>query len=157
MVDGEEDQVADSGPPQAGQSDRVVRTAGHDHQAQVREERAKLDQAVLHLGALRQVHQDHGDRAIAHHPHESRPGGAPGQRVIRGEEPLEPPGEAPISALTRTPGRAVTNCSNGSASTVFTTICRHPMRSSPAPPLETAVIAAKPWLPSEVAKRIRYR
>lgn len=26
-----------------------------------------------------------------------------------------------------------------------------------APPLETAVIAAKPWLPSEVAKRIRYR
>lgn len=26
-----------------------------------------------------------------------------------------------------------------------------------APPLETAVIAAKPWLPVEVAKRIRYR
>jgi membrane protein required for colicin V production len=26
-----------------------------------------------------------------------------------------------------------------------------------APPLETAVIAAKPWLPSEVARRIRYR
>lgn len=26
-----------------------------------------------------------------------------------------------------------------------------------APPLETAVIAAKPWLPGEVAKRIRYR
>jgi membrane protein required for colicin V production len=26
-----------------------------------------------------------------------------------------------------------------------------------APPLETAVIAAKPWLPAEVAKRIRYR
>ena len=26
-----------------------------------------------------------------------------------------------------------------------------------APPLETAVVAAKPWLPSEVAKRIRYR
>jgi membrane protein required for colicin V production len=26
-----------------------------------------------------------------------------------------------------------------------------------APPLETAVIAAKPWLPPEVAKRIRYR
>ncbi len=26
-----------------------------------------------------------------------------------------------------------------------------------APPLETAVIAAKPWLPAEVAKRIRFR
>jgi membrane protein required for colicin V production len=26
-----------------------------------------------------------------------------------------------------------------------------------APPLETAVIAAKPWLPVDVAKRIRYR
>ena len=26
-----------------------------------------------------------------------------------------------------------------------------------APPLETAAIAAKPWLPAEVAKRIRYR
>ncbi|HEX8961366.1 MAG TPA: CvpA family protein [Rhodocyclaceae bacterium] len=26
-----------------------------------------------------------------------------------------------------------------------------------APPLETAVIAAKPWLPPDVAKRIRYR
>jgi membrane protein required for colicin V production len=26
-----------------------------------------------------------------------------------------------------------------------------------APPLETAVIAAKPWLPAEVAKRIHYR
>jgi membrane protein required for colicin V production len=26
-----------------------------------------------------------------------------------------------------------------------------------APPLETAVIAAKPWLPGEVAKRIHYR
>lgn len=26
-----------------------------------------------------------------------------------------------------------------------------------APPLETAVIAVKPWLPSELAKRIRYR
>ncbi len=26
-----------------------------------------------------------------------------------------------------------------------------------APPLETAVVAAKPWLPSDVAKRIRYR
>lgn len=26
-----------------------------------------------------------------------------------------------------------------------------------APPLETAIIAAKPWLPAEVAKRIRYR
>jgi membrane protein required for colicin V production len=26
-----------------------------------------------------------------------------------------------------------------------------------APPLETAVIAAKPWLPTEVGKRIRYR
>lgn len=26
-----------------------------------------------------------------------------------------------------------------------------------APPLETAVIAAKPWLPAELAKRIRYR
>ena len=26
-----------------------------------------------------------------------------------------------------------------------------------APPLETAVIAAKPWLPGDVAKRIRYR
>jgi membrane protein required for colicin V production len=26
-----------------------------------------------------------------------------------------------------------------------------------AHPLETAVIAAKPWLPAEVAKRIRYR
>lgn len=26
-----------------------------------------------------------------------------------------------------------------------------------APPLETAVIAVKPWLPPEVAKRIRYR
>jgi len=26
-----------------------------------------------------------------------------------------------------------------------------------APPLETAVIAVKPWLPAEVAKRIRYR
>lgn len=26
-----------------------------------------------------------------------------------------------------------------------------------APPLETAVLAAKPWLPAEVAKRIRYR
>jgi membrane protein required for colicin V production len=26
-----------------------------------------------------------------------------------------------------------------------------------APPLETAVIAAKPWLPAEVAKRVRYR
>lgn len=26
-----------------------------------------------------------------------------------------------------------------------------------APPLETAVLAAKPWLPPEVAKRIRYR
>ena len=26
-----------------------------------------------------------------------------------------------------------------------------------APPLETAVIAAKPWLPVEIAKRIRYR
>lgn len=26
-----------------------------------------------------------------------------------------------------------------------------------APPLETAVIAAKPWLPADVAKRIRYR
>ncbi len=26
-----------------------------------------------------------------------------------------------------------------------------------APPLETAVLAAKPWLPSAVAKRIRYR
>lgn len=26
-----------------------------------------------------------------------------------------------------------------------------------APPLETAVIAAKPWLPAEMAKRIRYR
>lgn len=26
-----------------------------------------------------------------------------------------------------------------------------------APPLETAVIAAKPWLPREIAKRIRYR
>lgn len=26
-----------------------------------------------------------------------------------------------------------------------------------APPLETAVIAAKPWLPAEVGKRIRYR
>lgn len=26
-----------------------------------------------------------------------------------------------------------------------------------SPPLETAVIAAKPWLPDEVAKRIRYR
>ena len=26
-----------------------------------------------------------------------------------------------------------------------------------APPLETAVIATKPWLPPEVAKRIRYR
>jgi membrane protein required for colicin V production len=26
-----------------------------------------------------------------------------------------------------------------------------------APPLETAVIAAKPWLPAEVAKRIQYR
>jgi membrane protein required for colicin V production len=29
--------------------------------------------------------------------------------------------------------------------------------SSLAPPLETAVIAAKPWLPREVAKRIHYR
>jgi membrane protein required for colicin V production len=29
--------------------------------------------------------------------------------------------------------------------------------SSLAPPLETAVIAAKPWLPPEIAKRIRYR
>jgi membrane protein required for colicin V production len=26
-----------------------------------------------------------------------------------------------------------------------------------APPLETAVIAAKPWLPQEFAKRIKYR
>lgn len=26
-----------------------------------------------------------------------------------------------------------------------------------APPLETAVVAAKPWLPAEMAKRIRYR
>lgn len=26
-----------------------------------------------------------------------------------------------------------------------------------SPPLETAVIAAKPWLPAELAKRIRYR
>lgn len=26
-----------------------------------------------------------------------------------------------------------------------------------APPLETAVVAAKPWLPSDVARRIRYR
>jgi len=26
-----------------------------------------------------------------------------------------------------------------------------------APPLETAVIAAKPWLPADVAKRIHYR
>lgn len=26
-----------------------------------------------------------------------------------------------------------------------------------APPLETAVVAAKPWLPAEVANRIRYR
>ena len=26
-----------------------------------------------------------------------------------------------------------------------------------APPLETAVLAAKPWLPAAVAKRIRYR
>jgi membrane protein required for colicin V production len=26
-----------------------------------------------------------------------------------------------------------------------------------APPLETAVIAAKPWLPADIAKRIRYR
>lgn len=26
-----------------------------------------------------------------------------------------------------------------------------------APPLETAVIAAKPWMPPDVAKRIRYR
>jgi membrane protein required for colicin V production len=26
-----------------------------------------------------------------------------------------------------------------------------------APPLETAVIAAKPWLPQELAKRIKYR
>jgi len=26
-----------------------------------------------------------------------------------------------------------------------------------APPLETAIIAAKPWLPADVAKRIRYR
>jgi len=26
-----------------------------------------------------------------------------------------------------------------------------------APPLETAVLAARPWLPPEVAKRIRYR
>lgn len=26
-----------------------------------------------------------------------------------------------------------------------------------APPLETAVIAAKPWLPAEVSKRLRYR
>jgi membrane protein required for colicin V production len=26
-----------------------------------------------------------------------------------------------------------------------------------APPLETAVIAAKPWLPADLAKRIRYR
>lgn len=26
-----------------------------------------------------------------------------------------------------------------------------------SPPLETAVIAAKPWLPAEVAKRLRYR
>ncbi|MRR51065.1 MAG: CvpA family protein [Rhodocyclaceae bacterium] len=26
-----------------------------------------------------------------------------------------------------------------------------------APPLETAVVAMKPWLPAEVAKRIRYR
>lgn len=26
-----------------------------------------------------------------------------------------------------------------------------------APPLETAVIASKPWLPADVAKRIRYR
>lgn len=26
-----------------------------------------------------------------------------------------------------------------------------------APPLETAVIAAKPWLPAEVARRVRYR
>lgn len=29
--------------------------------------------------------------------------------------------------------------------------------ASLAPPLETAVIAAKPWLPAEVAKRLRYR
>jgi membrane protein required for colicin V production len=29
--------------------------------------------------------------------------------------------------------------------------------SSLAPPLETAVVAAKPWLPREIAKRIRYR
>ena len=26
-----------------------------------------------------------------------------------------------------------------------------------APPFETAVIAAKPWLPAEVSKRIQYR
>jgi membrane protein required for colicin V production len=26
-----------------------------------------------------------------------------------------------------------------------------------APPLETAVLASKPWLPAAVAKRIRYR
>ena len=26
-----------------------------------------------------------------------------------------------------------------------------------APPLETAALASKPWLPTEVAKRIRYR
>lgn len=26
-----------------------------------------------------------------------------------------------------------------------------------APPLETAIIAAKPWLPAEVSKRVRYR
>ncbi len=26
-----------------------------------------------------------------------------------------------------------------------------------APPLETVVIAAKPWLPAEAAKRIRFR
>jgi membrane protein required for colicin V production len=29
--------------------------------------------------------------------------------------------------------------------------------SSLAPPLETVVIASKPWLPREIAKRIRYR
>jgi membrane protein required for colicin V production len=29
--------------------------------------------------------------------------------------------------------------------------------ASLAPPLETAIIAAKPWLPADLAKRIRYR
>jgi membrane protein required for colicin V production len=41
----------------------------------------------------------------------------------------------------------------------MTSLPKHPwwVQASLAPPLETAVLAAKPWLPDEMAKRIRFR